>query len=80
MLPIQFIRENPERVQEGAFNKGEKLDVQRILSLDRDIRTKLHEVEELKARRNKASQEISGLKKQKSSKLLHVTQWMITCV
>ena len=65
MLPIQFIRENPERVQEGALNKGEKLDVQRILSLDRDIRTKLHEVEELKARRNKASQEISGLKKQK---------------
>jgi len=55
MLDIKFIRENPDIVKKSIKNRGLKIDIENLLSLDRDKRKILIEVEDLKAERNKAS-------------------------
>ncbi|PIX03048.1 hypothetical protein COZ78_02375, partial [bacterium (Candidatus Gribaldobacteria) CG_4_8_14_3_um_filter_42_11] len=35
MLDIKFIRENPEKVKQGAKNKGVEIDIDRLLGLDK---------------------------------------------
>jgi seryl-tRNA synthetase len=65
MLDLKFIRENPELVREGLRNKGEKLNIDNLLSLDARRRELLREVEVLKAERNRLSQEVSTRKKAK---------------
>ncbi len=63
MIDIKLIRENPELVKEGIKNKNDKSDIDEILALDKQRREKLQLVEELKAKRNTASQQIGKLKK-----------------
>jgi seryl-tRNA synthetase len=63
MLDIKYIRENPEIVREGIKNKNEKDTVDEILVLDKERREILQLAEELKAKRNRVSQEIGKLKK-----------------
>jgi seryl-tRNA synthetase len=64
MLDIKFLRENPEVVKQNIKNKfqDEKLPmVDEVIKLDQERREILQEVEELRARRNKASKEIGKL-------------------
>jgi len=63
MLDIKFIRENPEKVKEGCQKKGIKVDIERLLKVDKKRRELIQEIESLKARQNKISQEI-GLQKE----------------
>ncbi|MCB0742508.1 MAG: serine--tRNA ligase [Ignavibacteriae bacterium] len=63
MIDIKLIRENPELVNKGLENKNDKNRVDEILVLDSGRREKLQLVEDLKAKRNSASQEIGKLKK-----------------
>ncbi len=63
MLDLKFIRENPEKVKEGIRNKNEKDNIDEILSLDKKRRENLQKAEELKAKRNKTSQEIGKIMK-----------------
>ena len=63
MLDIKLIRENPGLVKQGIKNKNEKDTVDEILMLDKQRRGILTKAEELKAKRNKVSQEIGKLKK-----------------
>lgn len=63
MLDIKFIRENPEIVKQGILNKNEKDTIDEILEADRKKRQLLTKTEELKARRNKVSQEVGKLKR-----------------
>jgi len=60
MLDIQFIRDNPDMVQDSASKKNIKVDVKRLLELDNDYRTRLTQVEELRAQRNKQAGGVSG--------------------
>ncbi|MDB5185717.1 MAG: serS, partial [Candidatus Saccharibacteria bacterium] len=55
MLDIQFIRENPELVQEKSNQKNYKVDIAQLLSVDERRRSLLGEVEGLRARRNELS-------------------------
>ncbi len=64
MLDLKFIRENPDQVAQGLDAKGVSVDIQALLDLDLERRTLLKQSEELKARRNTVSDEISRLKKQ----------------
>lgn len=66
MLDPKFIRENIELVKEGLAKKGEKADLGPFLELDAKRRTVLQEAETLKSERNKVSEEIAKLKKEKS--------------
>ncbi len=53
MLDIRFIRENAERVQKDALNKGYKnADVQAVISLDDERKTLTAKIDELRTRRN----------------------------
>ena len=62
MLSLKTIREHPEFVDQGAANKGEKIDIKGILALDGKVRKIIKDVEDLKAMRNRSSEEISQLK------------------
>lgn len=62
MLDIQFIRDNPDLVAEKSAQKGYPVDVRQLLELDTERRTRLTQVEELRARRNALSAEMKGQK------------------
>ncbi len=62
MFDAKFIRENEAQVRRAIALKGEKADLDRILDLDRRRRELLGEVEQLKAERNRRSQEIGKAK------------------
>ncbi|UCE66945.1 MAG: serine--tRNA ligase [Candidatus Zixiibacteriota bacterium] len=64
MLDLKFIRSNPDIVKEAAKNKGEKIDIDEILELDRKRRDIIGEVEKLKSERNTATSEIARMKKE----------------
>ena len=53
MLDIRYIRENAQRVQEAAKQKGyAHVDIQKLLELDDNRRTLQQQVDELRTRRN----------------------------
>lgn len=71
MIDIKILRENPELVKKSIQNKGIKnFDFEKLVSLDRDRLTTLKEVEELRARRNSISDEISKASSEDRSKLV----------
>jgi seryl-tRNA synthetase len=55
MLDIKFIRENPEKVKQGAKNKGMEVDVEKLLEVDKKRRELMANTEQLKAEQNKLS-------------------------
>ena len=64
MLDIKFVRENPDIVKQNIKNKfqNEKLVlVDEVLKLDQENRDIKHEVEALRANRNKISKQIGAL-------------------
>lgn len=62
MLDIQFIRDNADLVQEKSTQKGYKVDIAALLELDSERRTRLTQIEELRARRNALTAEMKGQK------------------
>ncbi|MFA4989364.1 MAG: serine--tRNA ligase [Candidatus Omnitrophota bacterium] len=65
MLDIKFIRENPQLVKQALKNRKLKLDLDVFIQLDSRHREILTKLEDLRAKRNKANDEISILLKQK---------------
>ncbi len=65
MLDIKFIRENPDLVKKSLCERSLKLDVDVLLQLDEIRRTALSELEDLRAQKNKANDEITALLKAK---------------
>jgi len=60
MLDIKYIRENPEKVQKGAKDKGVKVDISRVLQLDEERRKMIVDIEQKRAERNKISHKGAG--------------------
>ncbi len=63
MLDIKWIRENPDLVRKGLAAKNAKFDLDQLLQLDTERRRLVTEVEELKAKRNSANENVTRLKK-----------------
>jgi seryl-tRNA synthetase len=63
VLDLKWIRENPELVRQGLAAKNSRLNLDDLLKLDSERRSCLKEVEELKAKRNEANDQIVRLKK-----------------
>lgn len=57
MLDIKFIRENPEKVQNGAKAKNINVPIEEILRLDGEYRKLSRELQELYSQRNSAAKE-----------------------
>ncbi len=64
MLPINLIRENADLVKKGIAAKREKVDLEYILSIDKEQRLLLSELNEKRAQRNSVSEKI-GIAKAK---------------
>ncbi|HHV78655.1 MAG TPA: serine--tRNA ligase [Firmicutes bacterium] len=64
MLDIKLVRNEPERIRAALKAKHVEADIDKLLALDKERRDIIAEVESLKAQRNKASEEISRLKKE----------------
>ncbi len=62
MLDIQFIRDNPVVVAEKSKQKGYEVDIAELLRLDSDRRSKLTQLEELRAKRNQLTADMKGQK------------------
>ena len=65
MLDIKFIRENRKSVEEALKKRGASVDLGALLKLDEERRRLLQEVEQLKYKRNLASDEIGLLLREK---------------
>ncbi len=65
MLDIKIIRDNPELVKKACADKNDKADIDAILALDTERRQLLTETEAMRAKQNKASEEIAIVKKAK---------------
>ncbi|MDU4959208.1 MAG: serine--tRNA ligase [Sporomusaceae bacterium] len=63
MLDSKFVRDNTETVQTALKNRGGSISLDAFLSLEKQRRDLLQEVEGLKSLRNSVSQEISRMKK-----------------
>ncbi|MCC6144831.1 MAG: serine--tRNA ligase [Candidatus Hydrogenedentes bacterium] len=63
MLDIKLLRENPEAVRDALAKRGSDYDLDAILAVDQKRRGLVHEMEQLRARQNEASQEIARLKR-----------------
>jgi seryl-tRNA synthetase len=63
MHDLKFLRQNREKVEAGVALKGMTVDLARFYALEEQRLAVLHETEQLKARRNTASEEIAKKKK-----------------
>lgn len=68
MLDIKFIRQNPDKVKDACRKKQVKVDVDKLLEIDKKRRLLMVELEAIKAKKNKASREISALKSEAEKK------------
>jgi len=65
VLDRAFVRENPEVVRRAVELKGEKVDIDNLLTLDAQYRQLTTEVQKLREERNARSKQIGELRKQK---------------
>ncbi|MDO8675567.1 MAG: serine--tRNA ligase [Candidatus Omnitrophota bacterium] len=65
MLDLRFIRDNPDQVKAGLEARHAKADLNRLLELDSQRRKLLVDLEDLKAKKNIANDEIGRLIKEK---------------
>lgn len=71
MLDINFIRQNPDKVKEGCKKKQVKVNIDKLLELDKKHRKLLQEIEALRAEKNKASGKIAQAKGKEKIKLIY---------
>lgn len=64
MIDIKLIRENPNLVQESCKNRGYKINISEIAEFDKEWRKLKQEDDNLRAERNKVSEQINQAKKQ----------------
>jgi len=67
MLDIRFIRENIQAVQQNAKNKGYKVDVNRLINLDKQRRDLQSQSDQLRMKRNENVAQVNGEKPSEES-------------
>ncbi len=70
MLDIKFIRQNPKLVQEAIQKKQVRIEIGRLLDLDKRRRDLLGEVETLRAEQNQVTEKIAKLKGKEKDQLI----------
>jgi seryl-tRNA synthetase len=63
MLSLTRIRNNPDQIKAGLEAKNESIDLDKILKLDEKQRDKIHQLNEMRAERNRASEAIAEAKR-----------------
>ena len=70
MIDIKFIRNHPDKVKAGCRKKQVKIDIDKLLELDKKRRETLQAREEMLAQKNRASKIISQTKNEKEKQKL----------
>jgi len=65
MLEIKFIREHPDIIKTACENKQVKVDIDRLLEVDKERRQTLQALEDMLSQKNKSSKKISETKDEK---------------
>lgn len=63
MLDIKFIRQHIEDVKKALDDRGEEFDIKAFLAIDKKRRKFLSEIEDLRHRKNLASEKVAQMKK-----------------
>jgi len=63
MLSLTRIRNNPDQIKAGLEAKNESIDLDKILKLDEIHRDKIHQLNEMRAESNRASEAIAEAKR-----------------
>jgi len=63
MLSLTRIRNNPDQIKAGLEAKNELIDLDKILKLDEEHKDKIHQLNEMRAERNRASEAIAEEKR-----------------
>ena len=63
MLSLTRIRNNPDQIKAGLKAKNESINLDEIIKLDKKHRDKIHQLNEMQAERNRASEEIAEAKR-----------------
>lgn len=74
MHDLKFLRQNRDLVEAGIALKGAKLDLTRFYQIEERRLALLHETEQLKARKNAASEEIARRKKAGEDAIASITE------
>ena len=77
MLDIKEIQENPELTRQRIETKNVKIDIEALLALDDSRKNLSKETDDMKFRRNKASQLISSKKRNKEDASAEITDMQI---
>lgn len=70
MLDIKFIRQNPQAVRDGSRKKGVKVEIDKLLKVDKKRRKIILAIEDIAAKKNNSSRKISQTKNKKEKKKL----------
>lgn len=70
MLDIKFIRQNPGIVKEGCRKKQVEVDIDRLLEVDKKRRELLQAIEDMSAKKNRASEEIKKASPEEKAKII----------
>jgi seryl-tRNA synthetase len=62
LIDRRLIREDPDRLRAGLARKRSSIDLERLITLDREHLSNLQQAEELRSQRNKASEDIGRRK------------------
>jgi seryl-tRNA synthetase len=68
MLDIKFIRQNPKIVKEACKNKQVRVDIDKLLEVDKKYRETLQALEKISAQKNRASKEITKTETEKEKR------------
>jgi len=63
MLSLNRIRNNPDQIKAGLEARNESIDLDKILKLDKKYRDNIHELNEMRAERNRTSEAIAEAKR-----------------
>ncbi|MDP2930210.1 MAG: serine--tRNA ligase, partial [bacterium] len=61
MLDIKLIRSNPEKIKEACRKKQAKIDIDRLLEIDKKRRELMLALEDTRAKKNQANEEMKQL-------------------
>ena len=65
MLDLDFIRKNPDIVKKAIQDKGDSVDMDKVLELDKERRQIITNIDNTRSQRKESSEEIAKLKKEK---------------
>lgn len=70
MLDIEFVRENVEKVKQGAKNKGVDVNIDRLLDVDKKRRAAIQAAEKAKAKQNALSKKLADPKNREDKSVM----------